>query len=112
VWCERAYARSHHTPRGANKNVLKLIWDGRILLFSIALAETIAANGERVGVMGQTIKSGAGEQIVVEDFGPFCKGAVAGDDERAAFIAFGDDFVQILNGLRRKRLQPEIVQDE
>ena len=56
---------------------------GRGLLSPVALAEAVTANSQGMGVVRQAIQSGAGQQVVVEDFSPFIKCAVAGDDQGA-----------------------------
>lgn len=82
------------------------------LLSTFPLAITGASDDEGMGVMSQAIQGGAGEQIIVKDFGPFLKGAITGDDDGGAFVAFADDLVQILGGLGGERIQAEIIQDE
>ena len=77
-----------------------------------ALAEAIAADNDGMGMVGQTIKGGTGKEISGEDFAPLFKDTVGGDDQRAMFIAFGNDLVEILNSLGRNGLQTKIVQDE
>ena len=47
-------------------------------------------------MVSQTIESCAGEEIIGKDLAPLFKGAVAGDDQRAMFITFGNDLVEIL----------------
>ena len=62
--------------------------------------------------MGQAIERSAGEQIVVEDFSPFVEGPVAGNDQGAAFVPFGNDLVKILDCLCRESLQAEVIENE
>jgi len=50
-------------------------------LAAAALAITLAANDQGVAVMGQAIQGGAGQQLIAKNFGPFGKGAVAGNDQ-------------------------------
>ena len=76
------------------------------------MAEAIAADNEGVGMVGKTIEGGTGEQIIGEDLAPFFESPVGSDDQRAVFIAFGDDLVEILDGLGRNGLEAEIVQND
>ena len=78
----------------------------------MTLAETITPDDEGVAVMGEAIKGGAGEQVVVENAAPFGEGAIAGNNEGGVFVAFGDNFIQVLSGLRGERLQAEIIEDQ
>lgn len=55
-------------------------WSGKGFFDPVTLAETIAADGQGVGVMGETVESGTGEEVVVEDFRPFIESAITGDD--------------------------------
>ena len=63
-------------------------------------------------MVGQTIKGCAGKQIIGKYLAPLFKGAVAGDDQRAMFITFGNDLVEILGRLGRNGLQSDLVQDQ
>jgi len=62
--------------------------------------------------MRQAVERGTRQQIVAKGGRPFFKRAVAGDDDRAMFIAFAENVVQVLGGRRRERLQAEIIQDQ
>ncbi len=64
-----------------------------LLLSALTLAIAAAADGERVGVMGQTIQGSTGKQVIVEDLGLFIEGAIASDDDRGPFVALADDLV-------------------
>jgi len=46
----------------------------------VALAVTLPANNQSVAVMGEPVESGTGQEIVTENFGPFLKGAITGDN--------------------------------
>ena len=70
-----------------------------LLLSALPLAIAAAANGQRVGVMGETVQGRTGQQVVAKDLGPFLEGAIAGEDDRGPFVAFADDLVQVLGGL-------------
>jgi hypothetical protein len=56
-------------------------------------------------MVSEAIEGGAGQQVVGKGVGPFLEGAIAGDDERGPLVAFGDDLIEVLGGLRRKGLQ-------
>lgn len=77
---------------------------------AVALAVALALDSQRMDMVGQTIQGGAGKEIVVEDLGPLFEGAIAGDDQRAALVAFHNDLVEVLHGLGGERLQAEVVQ--
>ncbi len=62
-----------------------------------------------MAVVSEPVQCGAGEQVVAKYCGPFGESAVAGHHQRGAFIAFGDDFIQVLRALRGERLQAEII---
>jgi len=83
-----------------------------LLLSALTLAITAAADGQRVGVMSQTVEGSAGQQVVVKDLGPFLEGAIAGDDDRGPFVALADDLVQVLGRLGRQRIEAKIVENE
>jgi len=76
------------------------------------LAEAVTADDEGMGMVGEAIQGGTDQQVVGKDFAPLFEGAVGGNDQGGAFIAFGDDFVQVLRTLRGGRLETEIIQDQ
>lgn len=57
-----------------------------------SLAVAFRAKFEDGGVMDESVDGGDGHGLVGEDGIPVSKGAVAGDDEAAVFVAFGDEF--------------------
>ena len=63
-------------------------------------------------MVGKAIERGAGQQVVGKGGGPFLEGAIAGDDERGPLVAFGDDLIEVLRGLRRKGLQAKVVENQ
>lgn len=42
-------------------------------------------------VVGQAVEQGAGEALTAEDLGPLVERQVAGDQDRTAFVALGED---------------------
>ncbi len=62
-------------------------------LTDVALVEAIAfaVHFEDVYVVCQAVKNGACEAVRSEDLGPFVERQVGRDDDRAAFVALGDD---------------------
>src|SRR3954451_6167586 len=61
------------------------------LLEAVAEAPGLGAGVDDVGLVGDAVDDGLGETGVGEDLGPFAEGQVGGDDQAAAFVAFGDD---------------------
>src|SRR4051794_6597333 len=61
------------------------------LLEAMAEAPALGAGVDDVGLVGDAVDDGLGETGVGEDLGPFAEGQVGGDDQAAAFVAFGDD---------------------
>ena len=49
--------------------------------------------GDHGGVVDEAVDEGCGDHGVAEDLAPGFKAAVAGDDDRAAFVAAGDQGV-------------------
>ena len=76
------------------------------------MAIAFAADDHAIAMVRETIQSCAGEQRIVEYLWPFFEGAVAGDNDGAALIAFADDLVQILGSLGRDRMQAEVIQHQ
>ena len=74
---------------------------GRELLLGVLGAEALARDLDEVRAVGQAIEGGRGEQGLAEEVGPFGPVAVAGQEDRAAFVAFVDDVVEILGPGRR-----------
>ena len=83
-----------------------------ILLSTLALAITVAADGQRVGMMSQTIQGSTGQQVIVKDLSPLFEGTIAGDDDRGPLVAFADDLVQVLGGLGSQWIKAKVVEDQ
>ena len=52
-----------------------------------------------MGVVDESVDEGGGDHGVAEDFAPGFEAAVAGDDDRAAFVAAGDEGEEEVRGL-------------
>lgn len=58
---------------------------------AVAEAPGVGAGVDDVGAVGEPVDDGFGESGVGEDLGPLAEGEVGGDDQRASFVAFGED---------------------
>jgi hypothetical protein len=65
-----------------------------------------------VGVVDEPVDEGGGDHGVAEDFAPGLESAVAGDDDRAAFVAARDEGEEQVGGLAFKREVADLVDDE
>jgi len=65
---------------------------------SVFEAPGFGAGVDDVGSVGEAVDDGFGEPRVGEDFRPFAEGEVGGDDQGAAFVAFGEDLEDELGG--------------
>ena len=61
--------------------------------------------------MDESVDEGGGDHGVAEDFAPGFEAAVAGDDDRAAFVAAGDQREQQVGGLAFERQVADLVDD-
>ena len=74
---------------------------GRLLVFRAAVA--LAFDRDRLGVMQQPVQQRGGQgRIAGKDARPVLKGDVGRQDDRAAFVAFGDDL--------EEQLRPALVE--
>lgn len=76
---------------------------------SAPLPVTLAADDQGMTMMSETVQGGASQQVITENLGPFFKSAVIGDNQRAGFVAVGNEVVQILGGLWRQGLQKATI---
>jgi hypothetical protein len=65
-----------------------------------------------VGVVDQSVDEGGGDHGVAEDLAPGLEAAVAGDDDRAAFVAAGDEREEQVGGLALEREIADLVDDQ
>jgi hypothetical protein len=76
---------------------------------SFSEAVALAAQGHDVGVVDEAVDQRGGDHGVGEDFAPGLKAAVAGDDDRAAFVAAGDQREEQVGGLAFQRQVADLV---
>src|SRR5215204_4154674 len=78
------------------------------------LAEAVAFALERddVGVVDEPVDEGGGDHGVAEDLAPGLKAAVAGDDDRAAFVAARDQREEQVRRLALEREVADLVDDQ
>ena len=65
-----------------------------------------------MGVVDEAVDEGGGDHRVAEDLAPGLEAAVAGDDDRAAFVAPGDEGEEQVRGLAFERQVADLVDDE
>ena len=65
-----------------------------------------------MGVVDESVDEGCGDHGVAEDFAPGLEAAVAGDDDRAAFVAAGDQREEQVGRLALQRQVADLVDDE
>ena len=58
---------------------------------AFAEAVALAFEGDHGGVVDESVDQGGGDHGVAEDLAPLLEAAVAGDGDRAAFVATGDE---------------------
>jgi len=101
-WCRGSgggpEARSLNRGRGA----------GAPFSESVALA----LEGDRVGVVDEAVDQRGGDHGVAEDLAPGLEAAVAGDDDRAAFVAAGDEREEQVRGLALEGEVADLVDDD
>ena len=65
-----------------------------------------------MGMMREPVERRRREQRALKQIGPFGERPVRGDDERAAFVALLDHFVEIFRSGRGQRLEAEVVEHQ
>jgi hypothetical protein len=78
----------------------------------VAEAPGLGAGVDDVGAVGEAVDDGLREPRVGEDLGPFAERQVGGDDQAAAFVAFGEDLEDELGGAVGQREVAEFVKDD
>jgi len=71
-----------------------------------------AFGGSVSGAVGEAVNDGLGQAGVEEDPRPLAEGQVGGDDQRAAFVAFGEDLEDELGGAVGEGEVAELVEDQ
>src|SRR3954454_8988213 len=79
---------------------------------SVAEAPGLVAGVDDVRAVGEAVNDGLGEASVGKDLRPFAEGQVGGDDQRSAFVAFGEDLEDQLGGAVRQREIAKFVNDD
>ena len=59
-------------------------------------AEALAGDDDHLGVVGQAVEPGRGEQRVAKEVGPLGRRTVAGEHDAALLVALVDDVVEVL----------------
>src|ERR1700732_3333610 len=85
-----------------------ILWDRSGASASQALAGEIDA----MGIVNEAVEDGVGISRVADESVPFVDGDLAGEDGRAASIAFLEDFVEVTAGTSVERFEAPIVEDE
>ena len=75
-------------------------------------AVALALERDHVGVVDEAVDEGGGDHGVAEDLAPGFEAAVAGDDDRAAFVAAGDQGEEQVGGLAFERQVADLVDDD
>ena len=65
-----------------------------------------------VGAMAQPVDGGRTEDPVGEGVGPFRDIQIGGDDGAFAFVAFGDDIMEVLILVGLERFKTKVIDDE
>src|SRR5438876_4654306 len=82
------------------------------LLLGVLGAEALTGDLDEVRAVSQAIECRRREQRLAEELRPLRAIAITGQQDRAAFIPFIDDVVQILGTRGAQRFEPEVVEDE
>ena len=75
----------------------------------MAEAPGLGAGVDDVRAVGEAVDDGLGEAGVGEDLGPLAERQVGGDDQAAAFVAFGEDLEDEFGGAVGQREVAEFV---
>ena len=88
-------------------------WSGSSFAVGEAVFEApgFGAGVDDVGAVGEPVDDGFGEPRVGEDFRPLAEGEVRGDDQAAAFVAFGEDLEDEFGGAVGEGEVAEFVED-
>ena len=75
-------------------------------------AQAVAGKIDAMGVVDEAVENGVGIGWVADDLVPFVDRDLAGQDGRAAAIAFFEDLVEIAAGTGVERFEAPIVEDQ
>ena len=65
-----------------------------------------------MGVVGETVESRVGDDLVVKEGLPLGDVPVAGEDGGTALVALADDLVDVVGLLGAEALQAEVINDQ
>ena len=72
----------------------------------------VALDGDDFGVVDEAVDHGGGDDVVAEDFAPASEGLVAGDDQRGALVAAGDELEEQVRGFGFEGDVADFVDDD
>src|SRR6266700_1188030 len=75
-------------------------------------SQAVAGEIDAVGVVDEAVEDGVGIGRIADDLVPFIDGDLAGEDGRAAAVAFFEVLVEIAAGAGVERIETPIVEDE
>jgi hypothetical protein len=80
----------------------------------VAVFESVAVSFQRdhFGVVDEPVDHRCGDDVVAEHFAPAAEGFVAGDDERGAFVAAGDELEEQVRGFGFEGDVADLVDDQ
>jgi hypothetical protein len=79
---------------------------------AFAQAVALALEGDHRGVVNEAVDERGGDHGVAEDLAPGLEAAVAGDDDRAAFVAARDEREEQVGGLALQGEVADLVDDQ
>src|SRR5207249_9293129 len=85
---------------------------GRDVEAALAQPVALAFEGDHGCVVDESVDQGGGDHRVAEDLAPLLEAAVGGDDDRAAFVAAGDEREEEIRGLAFEGEVADLVDDE
>jgi hypothetical protein len=85
---------------------------GRDVEAAFAEAVALAFEGDHGGVVDEPIDQGGRDHRVAEDLAPLLEAAVAGDDDRAALVAAGNEREEQVGGLALQGQVADLVDDQ
>ncbi len=72
----------------------------------------VAVDGDDLGVVDEAVDECGGNDIVGEDFAPAAEWHVRGDQDRALFVAAGDELEEQVGGIGVERQVADLVDDD
>src|SRR4026209_2885820 len=87
-------------------------WAGCAAGAAAPRAVALAFEGDHGGVVDEPVDEGGGDHGVAEDLAPLLEAAVRVGDDRAAFVAAGDEREEQVRGLALQGEVADLVDDE